>query len=174
MSLPLRVHHEREQQEAVKRLKQRYDFVARGISKSTENPAAKKQVSVAPDASDAAENARSGKGKVRPMSSKPRNKAGGKDGAEAHQAADDFGAVAEEEDMIMEDEAARLARKETYARQQTKDIGFDLPVDDDDDDEGDDDDEVEDDFEEEEAADDIEDDVAQPMNSNQNRNRAKK
>ena len=73
--------------------------------------------------------------------------------------------------MIMEDEAARLARKETYARQQTKDIGFELPVDDEDDE---DEDEVEDDFEEEEAADDIEDDVAQPINSNQNRNRAKK
>ena len=78
-------HHEREQQEAVKRLKQRYDFVARGISKSTEKPSstAKKQVSVAPDATDpAVENARNGKGKVRPMSSKPRNaaKAGGKEG----------------------------------------------------------------------------------------------
>ena len=70
-----------------------------------------------------------------------------------------------DEDIIEDDdgidaEAEREERRLEYKRQQTADIGFELP----DDDDEDEDDEIDDDYEDD-MADDIEDDEALPVDS---------
>ena len=136
--------------------------MARGIAKDKSPAKTTAKVSIVePDAAgDATGNPRS-KGKARPMSSKPRKAtASSIDNGKAKKQPSEEDIVAEVEDDIdnediiddddvIDEEAAREERKLGYKRQQTADIGFELPDDDDEDNDDEIDDEYEDDVGEE-------------------------
>ena len=149
-------NHGQLQAETAKMLKQRYDFVARGISKGA--------AVVAPQEKPT-DNAKA-KGKPRPMSSKPKkpinqsqksieDQASKKISLENDDIVDEEEDIIEDDGGVEEDFQERDEIKEDYDRHKAKDIGFDLPMDDDDADE-----DYEDDIENDE-----EDDEAMPINS---------
>ena len=168
-------NHEKLQQEAMKRLKQRYDFVARGISKTSGSD------QTAKGGANQAGKGSTKQAKPRPMSSKPRKPQHSssieKDGSRQQPAGESYMQQTEDivqeevldddvdedeegiDDAVDDDYEEDVDTRGKYDRQKTKDIGFELPADDDEDDidqddmdDDIDDDYIDDDLEDEEAA----------------------
>lgn len=138
----------------MKRLKQRYDFVARGVVKSkAPKPATSASQEVVRESTNTDNNPRA-RGKPRPMSSKPRKPSAKSTSDRDNEKVKKKVTMREddivEEDFIDEDGVDDADNDDDkdgiYDRQKTRDIGFDMPADDDDDENGGKEDDIEDDY----------------------------